>query len=129
MLVKYCELKSTEVKLKKEYEEARRQRVVASDALVDVFLDDGLQQVKLTTGETLYLFCNTRVSAKPECDVALNSVLREAGHGGMIKEGVHHKTLECFVRELLASGQELPPRMGELVTVYEARAINVRGAK
>ncbi len=45
--------------------------------------------------------------------------LRGTGHGGVIKESIHHGTLKALIKEMIRSGEQLPPEDLVKVTPYD----------
>lgn len=67
---------------------------------LDRFSEQGIGSAKLG----VKVFANVLVDNTE----AFHAWLRDKGQGSLIKETVHHKTLEALCRELYASGEEYP---------------------
>ena len=93
-------------------------------ALLDSMAESGVQSIKSNDGATVYMARN--IFARPVDAEALCQALERTGYGDIISRGVHHKTLNAFVKEFEGEGGEveLPQEIADqldLTTVYQVR--------
>ena len=115
----------TEARRKLDAESKRLATEIAAldERLVDEFARTGIQNIKTTTGQTVYL--NREIFAKLVGDQKkAKTALRRAGLGEFIKEGVNAQTLRAYVREM---DEVLPRGLLPYIDVKEVFRIRMRG--
>lgn len=95
--------------------------------LIDNLAENGVQSVKGMSGETVYLIRQT--FAKPIDAEQLCQALERAGYGDIVTRGVHHKTLNAFVKEFENErGElELPDAISEQLDLTPVIQVRMRG--
>jgi hypothetical protein len=114
----------TEARRKLDAESKRLATEIAAldERLVDEFAKTGIQNVKTTTGQTVYL--NREIFAKLVGDQKkAKTALRRAGLGEFIKEGVNAQTLRAYVREM---DEVLPRGLQPYIDITEIYRIRMR---
>lgn len=85
------------------------------DADLDKISEQGIGSAKLGAR----VFVSVRADLRPR----FFEWLRKRGNGSLIKEEVHHKTLEAFGRELYENGEDYPD---DLITITAIPAVTFR---
>jgi response regulator RpfG family c-di-GMP phosphodiesterase len=114
----------TEARRKLDSESKRlATEIAALDArLVEEFAKTGIQNVKTSAGQTVYI--NREIFAKLVGDQKkAKTALRRAGLGEFIKEGVNAQTLRAYVREM---DEVLPKGLLPYIDVTEIYRIRMR---
>ena len=116
--------RKTEARRKLDSESKRlATEIAALDArLVEEFARTGIQNVKTSAGQTVYL--NREVFATLVGDLKkAKTALRRAGLGEFIKEGVNSQTLRAYVREM---DEVLPKGLLPFIDVTEIYRVRMR---
>lgn len=100
-------------KLNKELE------LLSKVVLPNAMNDEGISSVKVDGVGRVTLRSDIYARIPAANREAAMEWLREHGHGGLIKETVHHGTLRAAMKELLREGKELPPDTLIQVTPYD----------
>ncbi len=77
-------------------------------------------------GRQFVLTTRTYANAKSGMMPALCTWMRENGLKDMVKESIHPKTLQAWVKEQIEEVGALPEDLSELVNVYEKSGISIR---
>jgi predicted DNA-binding antitoxin AbrB/MazE fold protein len=98
--------------------------------VLEEFERTGLQNLKLATGETVSLRTDVRASILAENREVMYQKFKDHGLDGLVKETIHPKTLESWVREhKTINGIELPDWAEPFVEVYENIRPTILGLK
>lgn len=98
--------------------------------VLEEFERTGLQNLKLATGETVSLRTDVRASILVENRETMYQLFKEHNLDGLVRETVHPKTLESWVREhRTINGIELPDWAEPFVEVYENIRPTILGLK
>lgn len=117
------ELKDQKKAKQKEYDELRNEVLPQAMRLAGIVSEEGKGSFTLPDGSTIYLGNRLRSYVRKADRPKLNAWLRSQGHGDLIRETVHHQTLQAFCREQTERGEALP----DFVSVYHETAARVRG--
>lgn len=77
----------------------------------------GVQNFKLAGVGTFYVKNVARISTPEHSQPALCAWMKANGHGGLVKEAVHHKTLESWVAEQ----RELQQPMPDIISIFDQK--------
>ena len=95
-------------------------------ALSDSMMDAELDKFTLN-GSTFYITTRLFASPKNGEKEELFEVLRANGYGSLVTETVNANTLASFVKEQIASNDDvLPEWLEEKVTVFEKTSVGIR---
>lgn len=86
--------------------------------LPDAMAELGLTSFKLTSGETVYLRTEVHVGCAAERRPELLAWLEAHGHGALISQSVHPKTLDSWYREQVDNQAPVP----DFLSVYKEPA-------
>lgn len=118
-LVKQFIKKDTERKKKEgDVEKIKEELARLQGVLMPMFEKAGVQSVKLTKGESVYIRRDVWAGAGDGGPVMLMEALKSVGLGDMVKEAVNTQTLSAWVRE-----QEKEHFNGEKVTAEQLIAV------
>jgi hypothetical protein len=112
-------------KLEAESKKLGEELTQLGESLVDLFALSGIQNVKTTSGHTVYL--NREVFAKLTGDLKkAYTALRRAGLGEFIKEGVNASKLKSYVREVQEMDEAIPKGLQPYIDITEVFRIRMR---
>ena len=120
------DLKTQKKNLEADLKDINGELAVVEADLAEVMASDEVQNFT-RDGNMFYLSNKLYASTKAGQQEALSDWLKENGHGAIVKETVHHQTLNAFVKELL-SDDELPEELEDMVNVFEKVTVGVRKA-
>ena len=120
----YARLTEQRRKLEAEVKRLATDLAAREEVLVEEFAKAGIQNIKTTAGQTLYL--NREVFAKlvGDHDEALDA-FRTAGLGDFVKESVNAQTLRAYVREM---DEELPEGLQPYIDITEVFRMRMRSS-
>ncbi len=119
-------LKSRKSQLKDELADCNQAIEKQEEELAQLMMDDEMQSFK-ADGTLFYLITKPLASVKVENQKEFYNLLREQGHGDLVKETVNYNTLNAFVRSQISENKgNLPDWMAELVNVYTKTSVGMR---
>lgn len=125
-LREYVELEERRRELEEELELVRSRMEALSQALVDQFIDAGIAHIRVGPW---VVYLAQEIWARPNGDhEALAEALKAANLGDLVDYRVNRVRLSAWVRELIRSGEELPPELADLIKVSEVSRIRIRKA-
>jgi hypothetical protein len=114
---------------KKEIEEALKEinELIAQteEQLVSAMIGEEMQNFT-RNGRQFVLTSRTYANAKAGMMPEICSWMKDNGLGDMVKESIHPKTLQAWVKEQIEEAGALPEELSELVNVYEKSGISIR---
>ena len=124
LVSKYAELASKRRKLDTEVNRLKTELAALEVMLVEGFAQAGIQNVKTSAGQTVYL--NREIFAKLVGDHAeALDAFRTAGLGDFVKESVNAQTLRAYVREM---DEELPEGLQPYIDITEVFRMRMRSS-
>jgi hypothetical protein len=122
LVSEYAELTSKRRALDAEVNRLKTELAALEETLVEGFAQAGIQNVKTSAGQTVYL--NREIFAKLIGDPKkARTALRRAGLGDFIKEAVSAQTLRAWVREM---DEAVPRGLQPYIDVSEVFRIRMR---
>ena len=114
-------IRELEAQVKSHKDELARKE----ERLLGTFARDGIQNMKTTAGQTVYLNRElfARLVGMPE---QAHTALAQAGLGDFIKPTVNAQTLRAYVREKEEVGEEIPEGLQPYIDVSEVYRLRVR---
>jgi hypothetical protein len=123
---RYIEVKDIKADLIKQAEEAGSDLEELSIQLFDYLIGSELDKVSIE-GYSFKPVLKMYGSIPADMQEAAFAVLREQGHGGLIKETIAHQTLGAWLREQSdACSGELPGWITENIHIYKKKEISAR---
>ena len=120
----YARLTEQRRKLEAEVKRLAADLIAREEVLVEEFAKAGIQNVKTTAGQTVYL--NREIFAKLVGDhVEALDAFRTAGLGDFVKETVNAQTLRAYVREM---DEELPEGLQPYIDITEVFRMRMRSS-
>ena len=114
---------------KKEIEEALKEinELIAQteEQLVNLMIEEETQNFT-RNGRQFILTNRTYANAKAGMMPEICSWMKDNGLGDMVKESIHPKTLQAWVKEQIEEAGALPEELEPLVNVYEKSGISIR---
>jgi hypothetical protein len=114
---------------KKEIEEALKEInaliTETEEQLVSAMIEEEMQNFT-RNGRQFILTNRTYANAKAGMMPAVCEWMKDNGLGDMVKESIHPKTLQAWVKEQIEEAGALPEELSELVNVYERSGISIR---
>ena len=96
---------------------------------VDELINRGLQNVKLASGETVYLnkdFYASLVNDDNNEKAGAHAAFKRARLGDLVKPNVNISSLKAYIRELRNNGKQLPPSVRKWVKITDVNKVGVR---
>ena len=122
LVSQYANLTIKRRDLEAEANRLKTELLAIEEKLVEEFSQAGVQNVKTTAGQTVYL--NREVFAKLVGDQKkAYTALRRAGLGDFVKEAVNAQTLRAYVREV---DEVLPKGLQPYIDITEVYRIRMR---
>lgn len=125
--------------LDKDLKEKKDRRAKLEEEAKKLYVNMGVQSIRLQTGETAYLRRQIFASKRPDVDPAVFiKRMEEAGLGDFVKQQFSPQQLSAYIREREAEHDQphhenwdelLPPPLKGLVSVHEKVGISIMGAK
>lgn len=125
LVKRYTELELERRRFKAGLEAVTTEQAELQVPLLEAWERNGWKHIS-GNGLTLALRRDIRVSAKGGDSEALCAALEAEGFPQFIKRGVNSNTLSAFVREYDRSGEALPERIADAVTIFEQFSITAR---
>lgn len=123
----YLDLKARKDELEEELKEVKANLEALSRQMVEEM--DSIELDKFSAfGSTFSVRRTLAANVKAEDKEALFWVLRNEGHGHLIKEDVNARTLAAFVKEQMGEDGTIPEWIAGLVDVYYRNDISARKA-
>ena len=123
----YLDLKARKDELEEELKEVKANLEALSRQMVEEM--DGIELDKFSAfGSTFSVRRTLATNVRAEDKDTLFCMLRDEGHGHLIREDVNPRTLAAFVKEQMNMDGEIPAWLGCLVDVYYRNDISVRKA-
>ena len=120
----YARLTEQRRKLEAEVKRLATDLAGREEVLVEEFAKAGIQNIKTTAGQTVYL--NREIFAKMVGDhVEALDAFRTAGHGDFVKETVNAQTLRAYVRQM---DEELPEGLQPYIDITEVFRMRMRSS-
>ena len=111
--------------LEVQLREAKHERDLIEERLLEEFGEKGIQSVKVKDVGTIYVF--SKVSASlPENKEDAYAALRAEGLSDLIKEVVNPSTLSAYVKECREDGGDLPLGLQPHIKVTEVFNLGMR---
>jgi hypothetical protein len=108
----------------------KEEKAKLEEQLLEAFTEQGIQNMKLEGGITVSLRTDVRASILADRRDEAYELFKENGLDGMVKETIHPKTLESWVREHRGvNGISLPEWAEGLVSTYEQTRPTILGLK
>jgi sigma54-dependent transcription regulator len=124
LVTEYAELTEQRRKLEAEVKRLATDLAAREEVLLEEFAKAGIQNIKTSAGQTVYL--NREIFAKlvGDHEEALDA-FREAGLGDLVKESVNSQTLRAYVREM---DEVLPEGLQPYIDVTEVFRMRMRSS-
>ena len=124
LVTEYAELTEKRRKLEAEVKRLATDLAAREEVLLEGFAQAGIQNIKTTAGQTVYL--NREIFAKlvGDHEEAL-AAFRQAGLGDFVKESVNSQTLRAYVREM---DEVLPEGLQPYIDVTEVFRMRMRSS-
>ena len=120
LLKKYIEVERKKRRLESELQEVKAELQEIAEQVLDLFETTGLQNIKLDDGVTIALRTDIRARIPADKREEAYEEFKRQGLDGLVKETIHPKTLESWVRESAGlNGVELPEWAAKYIEVYE----------
>jgi hypothetical protein len=130
LLKKYIEAEREKRRIETELQEVKAKLQELSEQVLNVFELEGLQSLKLEDGVTIALRTDIRANIPADKREEAYEEFKRQGFDGIVKETIHPKTLEAWVREYASiNGVELPEWAAPYVEVYEQTRPVILGLK
>ncbi len=130
LLKKYIEVERKKRRLESELQEVKAELQEIADQVLDLFETAGLQNIKLDDGVTIALRTDIRARIPADKREEAYEEFKRQGLDGLVKETIHPKTLESWVREYAGlNGVELPEWAQGYVEIYEQTRPIILGLK
>ncbi len=130
LLRDYVEAEREKRRIEAELQEAKKALAEKAEQVLEMFETTGLQNLKLEDGVTIALRTDIRASIPADKREEAYEAFKEHGFDGLVKETIHPKTLESWVREYAGiNGVVLPDWASEYVTTYEQTRPTILGLK
>ena len=122
LVAEYAALTEKRRDLEAEINRLKADLSAREEKLVEEFAQAGIQNIKTTAGQTVYL--NREIFAKlvGDHEEALDA-FRQAGLGDFVKESVNAQTLRAYVREM---DEVLPEGLQPYIDVTEVFRMRMR---
>ena len=122
LVTEYAELTEKRRKLEAEVKRLATDLAAREEMLVEEFAKAGIQNIKTSSGQTVYL--NREIFARlvGDHEEALDA-FRRAGLGDLVKESVNAQTLRAYVREM---DEVLPEGLQPYIDVTEVFRMRMR---
>ena len=118
----YADMTAERRRLEGEVNQLKITLANLEEKLVGEFAQAGIQNVKTSAGQTVYL--NREIFAKLVGDPKkARTALRRAGLGDFVKETVNSQTLRAYVREM---GEAIPKGLQPYIDVTEVFRMRMR---
>ena len=122
LVMEYADLTEQRRDLEAEINRLKADLSAREEKLVEEFAQAGIQNIKTSTGQTVYL--NREIFAKLVGDQKkAHTALRRAGLGDFIKDTVNSQTLRAWVREM---DEVLPKGLQPYIDVTEVFRMRMR---
>lgn len=130
LLKKYIDVERKKRRLESELQEVKAELQEIAEQVLDLFETTGLQNIKLDDGVTIALRTDIRARIPADKREEAYEEFKRRGFDGLVKETIHPKTLESWVREYAGlNGVELPDWAKEYVEIYEQTRPIILGLK
>ena len=130
LLDKYIAAEREKRRAEEELQKAKEAVTQVSEQVLEMFESTGLQNIKLEDGVTIALRTDIRARIPADKQEEAYNIFREHGMDSIIKETIHPKTLESWVREFAGlNGVELPDWARGYVETYEQTRPTILGLK
>lgn len=130
LLNKYVEAERKKREVEEQLQEAKRALQDIAEQVLEMFETTGLQNLKLEGGVTIALRTDIRARIPADKREEAYEAFKENGLDGLVKETIHPKTLESWVREHAGiNGVELPEWASGYVETYEQTRPVILGLK
>jgi hypothetical protein len=130
LLKKYIEAEREKRRIEAELQEAKEKLNDLAEKVLEMFETTGLQNLKLDDGVTIALRTDIRARIPADKREEAYEEFKRQGFDGLVKETIHPKTLESWVREYAGiNGVELPDWAAEFVETYEQTRPVILGLK
>ena len=124
LVTEYADLTEQRRKLEAEVKRLVTDLAGREEVLVEEFAKTGIQNIKTSAGQTVYL--NREIFAKLVGDhVEALDAFRTAGLGDFVKETVNAQTLRAYVREM---DEELPEGLQPYIDITEVFRMRMRSS-
>jgi hypothetical protein len=126
----FVRIKQKITQVEAQLEELKAERDQLAEVVATDMAAAGMEAVPLTvdgescnvyTQQPLIVWRKEGVSAE-----ALVEACREAGMEWIVKENVNANTLQAEVREMLANGDKLDPKLAQVLTIFQKTELRVR---
>ncbi len=116
--------------LEEELSQVKEEKARIEEEVLEAFLQAGIQNVKLDGGVTIALRTDVRASIKEEDRETAYEAFKLSGFGDLVKETIHPRTLESWVREFRdVNCIHLPSWAEGLISTFEQTRPVVLGLK
>jgi len=122
---KYIELNDKKKRLSTELDETKKKMKDIQQFLIDNLESNEMTKIPIA-GKTCYIKNSTFAVIKNKADAI--DVLRKAGYGEFVKEGINQNSISKLVRDLLEEDGELPETFGKIITTGCRSDLNVVAA-
>jgi len=130
LIEKYIALEQERRNMEKELGMLKEEIAKVQGQVVEAFADAGLQNMKMESGVTISLRTDVRASILADDREEAYEQFKMNGFDSMVKETIHPKTLESWVREYKGfNGVELPEWAREFVITTEITRPTILGLK
>jgi len=130
LVTKLIELELKKRDLEAELGMLKEEQAQVQAQVVEAFEANGLQNMRFENGVTVALRTDVRASILAEKREEAYELFKEHGLDGMVKETIHPKTLESWVREHKGlNGVQLPEWARDIVTTFEQTRPTILGLK
>ena len=120
LIRQYVETEREKRMVEEELGEIKNKLNTLADMVKEVFETMGLQNLKLENGVTIALRTDIRARIPADKREEAYEEFKRQGFDGLVKETIHPKTLESWVREYAdINGVELPEWAAKYIEVYE----------
>ena len=118
-------LRDRKKELEDELKEVNAEIAGTEEQLVSAMIEEEMQNFT-RNGRQFILTNRTYANAKAGMMPAVCEWMKDNGLGDMVKESIHPKTLQAWVKEQIEEAGALPEELSELVNVYERSGISIR---
>lgn len=120
--------------LESQLEKLKAKKAPLVDELLEMFAEEGVQNIKLEDGRTIYLYSQLRAGGWKDESGAVHTevtaqALTEAGFDDLVSVTVNSNTLSAWVREQPRDELNrpiLPDGLGDKMTIYTLYDVRVR---
>ena len=110
----YIELNAKKKQLAADLEKIKQKMTKMQQFLIDNLESNEMSKIPIA-GKTCYIKNSTFAVIKNRADAI--DVLRKAGYGDYVKEGINQQSISKLVRDLLEDEGELPAAFGKTISI------------